>query len=204
MMSPMTTDRGTGTLRLLAVLAVGLSATTACASGNPATAYRAMPSVSSAAPTAGLAQPYQSPDGYSIRPPIGWVPRPGNGQDGRSAAYTAPAVDRANPKAFAMDLTIVVRPVTADLQTLVDQAKEQTPRTLVAYQVVTDKPVMANGLPGHLLGGTYDDRGDPRENLQLLVVNTGKVYTVTFTGPASRFASLHDLALASMSSFTVS
>ena len=191
----------TGTLRLLAVLVVGLTATAACSSGNPATAYRAMPSLASAAPSAPLAAPFQSPDGYSLKPPAGWVAHPGNGL---SAAFSAPSVDRTNPKAFAEDLTVVVTPVADDLQTLVDQAKEKTPSTLTNYQVVTDKPVMANGLPGHLLGGTYDDRGDPRQNLQLLVVNTGKEYAVTFTGPASRFASLRDLATASMSSFTVS
>jgi hypothetical protein len=189
-------------IRLLTVLALG-SPLAACASGNPATEYRAFPSISAAtSPSGMLGNPVQSPDGFSITPPARWVASPTAGRTGRSLAYVEPSASATKPSADFLD--VVVTPATDDLQTLVDRAKEDTPRVLTNYMVVTDKPTMANGLPGHLLGGTYDDRGVHLQNLQLIVVNGGRSYTITFTGPASTFPALHDLALASMSSFTVS
>lgn len=202
MMSRMRTARAIGALRLLTVLALGLPAA-ACSSGNPATAYRAFPSIASAtAPSGVLGKAVQSPEGFSIAPPAQWVARPETGRNGPSMVYTEASPGPMKPSADQLD--IVVTPAITDLQTLVDQSKDETPRKLTNYRVVTDKPTVASGLPGHLLGGTYDDRGVRFENLQLIVVNDGKAYTLTFTGPASTFGSLHDLALASMSSFTVS
>ena len=192
------------TLRLLAVLAVGLSGTAACATGNPATAYRALPSSVTAIPSAPLAQPVQSPDGYSIAPPAGWVRSPASGPNGPSLAFFAPPADRPGSNPPADGLAVTVAPAAADLQTLVDQAKNTDPRIRANYRIVTDKPTIASGLPGHLLGGTYDVGGVTWENLRLIVVNSEKEYTVTFTGPASSFASLHAIALASMSTLTVS
>jgi hypothetical protein len=77
---------------------------------------------------------------------------------------------------------VVITPTTAPLASLVAETKQKYPSILTNYKVVTDQPTVVNGHPAYLLGGTYDDqRSGPLENIQLLLVQDGKQYTITFT-----------------------
>lgn len=197
-------------MRVLAgVLAVSLAGLAGCSSAEPAAPGTPAPSApaSSAAPQPGgdsLAAAYHSPDGYGISPPAGWVLHPTDGQGGLSVVFAAPAIDKAAPKPFADNLNVVVTPTPATLDALIAETKQKYPSVLTNYKVVTDQPAVVNGHPAHLLGGTYDDeRSGPLQNIQLIVVEAGKEYTITFTSPAPSFDSFHAVVQASLSSFTL-
>jgi hypothetical protein len=189
------------------VIAVGLIDLAGCSSQNTSAPSPPAPSAapSAVAPSVPLAAAYHSPDGYSISPPDGWVLHPTTGQQGLSVVFAATTVDAAAQKPFANNLNVVVTPTPDTLDSLISQAKQQSPGLLPNYTVVTDQPVtLADGQPAHLLGATYDQQGTGSlENIQLLLVDAGKEYTITFTSPAASFDSYHDLAQASLASFTL-
>jgi len=189
-----------------AVIAVGLVAMASCSSGSTGapSAPAPPPAPSAAAPSAPLAAAYHSPDGYSISPPDGWVLHPTDGQNGVSVVFAAPGLDKAARKPFVDNLNVVVTTTADSLDTLVAQTKQQYPSVLTNYKVVTDQPTVVNGHSAHLLGGTYDDEGaGPLQNIQLILADAGKEYTVTFTSVASSFDGFHDPIQASLSTFTL-
>jgi hypothetical protein len=151
---------------------------------------------------ADLAVPYHSPDGYSISPPAGWSAR---GYPSLSAAFVAPTLDNAVQKPFVDNLNVVVAPTPLTLGSTISQEKQQNPSYLSNYTIVTDQPTtLPNGQTAHLLGGTFDwPNGGELENIQLVLVNAGKEYAVTFTSSAGNFNNNYDLARASLSSFTL-
>jgi len=133
------------------------------------------------------------------------VLHPTTGQQGLSVVFAATTVDAAAQKPFVNNLNVVITPTTENLDSLIAEAKQQSPSLLPHYTVVTDQPAtLSNGQPAHLLGATYDQQGTGSlENIQLILVDAGKEYTITFTSPAGSFDSYHDLAQASLASFTL-
>ena len=189
-----------------AVIAAGLVGVASCSSGSTAAPNTPAPppAPSAAAPSAPLAAAYHSPDGYSISPPDGWVLHPTDGQNGVSVVFAAPGLDKAAKKPFVDNLNVVVTTTADSLDTLVAQTKQQYPSVLTNYKVVTDQPTVVNGHSAHLLGGTYDDESSgPLQNIQLILADAGKEYTVTFTSAASSFDGFHDPIQASLSTFTL-
>jgi hypothetical protein len=191
----------------LTVVAIGLLGVTGCSAGNSGTPVPA-PSPSAApavpAPSVPLAAAYHSPDGYSISPPDGWVLHPTNGQNGVSVVFAASALDPAAKKAFVDNLNVVITATPETLDALVAQTKQQYPSVLTNYKIVTDQPTTLNGHAAHLLGGTYDDpAAGPLQNIQLILADAGKEYTVTFTSAAPSFDGFHEPIQASLSTFTL-
>jgi hypothetical protein len=151
-----------------------------------------------------LAATYHSPDGYSLSPPDGWVLHPTDGQNGVSVVFAAPALDQAAKKPFVDNLNVVITPTPDTLDNLVAQTKQQYPSVLTNYKVVTDQPTTVNGHAAHLLGGTYDDpTAGPLQNIQLILAEAGKEYTVTFTSATASFDGFHEPIQASLSTFTL-
>ena len=192
-------------VRLFAlVIAVGLVGVAGCSSGGAPSTPAPSSAPSAAPPSAPLAAAYQSPDGYTISPPDGWVLHPTDGQNGVSVVFAAPDLDKAARKPFVDNLNVVVTTTADSLDTLVAQTKQQYPSVLTNYKVVTDQPTVVNGHSAHLLGGTYDDESaGPLQNIQLILADAGKEYTVTFTSVASSFDGFHDPIQASLSTFTL-
>jgi hypothetical protein len=194
-------------LRLFAVVvAVGLSGVVGCSSGNTTAPSTPAPSEapSAAAPSVPLAAAYHSADGYSISPPADWILHPTGGQNGVSVVFGAPAVDKAAKKPFVDNLNVVITATSDNLASLVAQTKQQYPSVLTNYKIVTDQPTVVNGHSAHLLGGTYDDESSgPLQNIQLILTDAGKEYTVTFTSAAGSFDGFHDPIQASLSTFTL-
>lgn len=192
------------------VVTVGLICVAGCSAAStsaPSTPTSSAPSAAPSAPAPALsATVYQSPDGYSIRPPAGWIMHPTGGQDGLSVLFTAPTVDKAVQKPFADNLSVAIQSTTESLDSLISETKQKYPSFLANYKVVTDQPIaVAGGQPAHLLGGTYDVEGTGTlENIQLTVTNPGKAYTVTFTSPAGSFDNYHDQIQAALASFALS
>jgi hypothetical protein len=198
----------TGSRRRLfaAVVAVGLVGLVGCSSGS--TSAPSEPSSEPAAPSAPsapLTEAYKSPDGYSISVPAGWVFHPTDGQNGLSSLFGAPTADKTDQKPFVANINVVISPTTESLDSVASQAKQQSPGVLANFKVVTDQPTtVAGGHPAYLLGGTYDQPGTGSlENLQLLLVEAGKQYTITFTSPAGSFSNYQTSAQASLASFTL-
>ena len=119
--------------------------------------------------------------------------------------FAATGLDPAAQKPFVDNLNVVVTASTKSLEDLVAEGKAKYPSVLTNYKVITDQSIdMPNGQPAHLLGGTFDAEGyGPEENIQLIIVNGGKSYTVTFTSPAVSFDKYHDLVQASLASFVL-
>lgn len=201
------TRKASGPLKpLLAMaVAVGLLGVVGCSSSAgpapdaPTSAVAPAQSAPAAASTA-----YHSPEGYSIKPPPGWVLRPTDLKSGLSSLFVAGRADTSAATPFTDNLNVVITPTTRSLADNVAETKRQYPGLLPHYQLVTDEPTVVNGLPAHLLGATFDDgRGGTLENLQLLIVNAGNEYTVTFTTPAPSFDTKHPIAQAALTSFTL-
>jgi len=211
MMLHMRTRRATGLLAsrtrgCAALIAAGLIGVTGCSSGNTSAPSAPPPSTAptTAAPSVPLAAAYHSPDGYSISPPDGWVLHPTDGQNGVSVVFAAPALDQAAKKPFVDNLNVVITATPETLDALVAQTKQQYPSVLTNYKVVTDQPTTVNGQAAHLLGGTYDDpAAGPLQNIQLILAEGGKEYTVTFTSAAPSFDAFHEPIQASLSTFTL-
>ena len=148
------------------------------------------------------AAPYHSKDGYSISAPAGWIFHPSDGQNGVSSIFGAPTTDSAAKIPFVDNINVVITPADADLETAVAKSIQQGPSILPNYKVTTNEPTTADGHPAHLLGGTYDDgQAGPLENLQLIIVNGSKEYTISFTSTTENYSGQRDLAEASLNSF---
>ena len=130
---------------------------------------------------------------------------PTTGQQGLSVVFAATTVDTAAHQPFVNNLNVVITPTTDTLDSLIAQDKQQSPGLLPHYTVVTDQAAtLSKGRQAHLLGATYDQQGTGSlENIQLILVDAGKEYTITFTSPAESFDNYHDLAQASLASFTL-
>jgi DcrB len=198
--------RATGSqIRLVAVaVAVGLVGVAGCSSASTSAPSPPPPSAA-APPAAPLTQAYQSPDGYSISAPAGWIFHPTDGQNGLSSLFGAPTADRTDQKPFVANINVVITATADSLDNLVSQTRQQAPTVLANFKVVTDQPTtVAGGHPAYLLGGTYDQQGTGSlENLQLLLVEAGKQYTVTFTSPAGSFSTYQASAQAALASFNL-
>ena len=189
-----------------ASVAAGLAMLAGCSSGSAPTtsAPPASEAPASDAPAAALAAPYQSPDGYRISPPAGWVQREVTGVPGLSVAFIAPEPDTAGQKPFADNLNMIVNPTADSLDNLVEKAKQESPTALPNYQVVVDEPTTAGGQPAHLLGATYDQEGTGQaRNIQVITVSGGKEYTATVTATAGNFDRIADVARASLASLSL-
>jgi hypothetical protein len=168
----------------------------------------------SAAPTADdpdkgrvtLGPPFRNPaDGYQIEPPAGWVQRRTNPADGISVAFTAPTPDTSGGQPFNTNLNVFITPAKGTLEQSVAQTIQMYPSVLENYQVVINEPtVMFDEHPAHFLGGTYDVPGVGKvQNLQLMLVEAGKLYTTTFTTPEKSYPALQTNAFGSLISFTL-
>lgn len=201
------------------VLAISLVGLVGCSSSDHSSGPSS-PSSVAVAPPASPSQPstaspsqapptlsstvYDSPDGYTIRPPEAWVLHPTGGENGLSVLFSAPSADPAVQRPFADSLTVAIASTTDSLDVLMTKTKQQYPNYLKNYTVITDQPItLSDGRSqGHLLGGTYDMPGTGLlQNIQLTVLNAGKSYTVTFTSPASDFDNYHTLVQAVLASF---
>lgn len=186
---------------LLAVALVGTASCSSSASNTP-TAPQAADAPS--APAVNLANPYHSKDGYSISPPADWIYHPTDGQGGVSSVFGAPARDPGAKAPFVDNINVVVVPASGDLNTLVAETKQQYPSVLTNYTVTTDEPTTVNNHPAYLLGGTYEDpKSGPLQNIQIMVVDSGKLYTATFTSATPTFNSMQEVAKASLRSFRI-
>jgi hypothetical protein len=191
--------------------AVALAGLAGCSSDTPASDSASAPTPPGAAtasasapanPSAALGAPYRSPDGYFISPPAGWALHPVDPRSGVSVVFAATTLDKAAAKPFADNLNVVITPESRPLDAVVAETKAKYPTIVTNYQVVTDQPVSVQGQPAHLIGGTYaDERSGALENIQLVVVNGGKMYSVTFTTPAASFDKFHEAMNASLGSF---
>lgn len=191
--------------RICAVLlAATLAGMTACSSVDTAAPAARSAAPASSAPAANLAAPYQSKDGYSISPPTGWIYHPVDSQRGVSSIFGAPGRDAGAKAPFVDNINVVITPTTSDLGAVIAATKQQYPGILTNYQVTTDEPTTVNNRPAYLLGGTYDDpKSGPLQNIQVILVDAGKAYSITFTSAAATFASLKQIATASLNSFTL-
>lgn len=135
------------------------------------------------------ADAYSSPDGYSITPPKGWATHP-IGSKGTSVVFGAPesAPSRSGP--FLDNINIFISPNQDSLDAVIARAKEESPKYLANYKVIGEiGTALPSGQPAHEIGGTYDDEtSGPLENLQLIVIDSGKEYTVTYTATRDSFA----------------
>jgi hypothetical protein len=186
------------------VVAAGLVGLTGCASENPPPASPP-PSPASADPgVVALAPPYRHPtEGYQVRPPVGWVQQATAPQDGISVLFSSPTPDSSGQNSFTSNLNVFITPARGTLDDSVATTIGTYPSVLRNYQLITNDPtVIAGDRPAHLLGGTYDVPGVGRlQNLQLVVVDAGKLYTVTVTCPEHSYPELRKTALAALSSF---
>lgn len=201
--------RFTGVKHAMGICSVLLVATaaavlTGCSSGPvPQAAPVAAPP--SPAPSSQVGRPYHSPDGYSINPPSGWVLHPTSPGSGISVLFAADTVDPAAQKPFVDNLNVVITPTDKTVESLAAETKAKYPSILTNYKSVTDQATtMPTGQAGYLLGGTFDAEGyGSEENIQLLIVNAGKLYTATFTTATGSFDGHHDLFQASLASLVV-
>jgi hypothetical protein len=113
-----------------------------------------------------------------------------------SAVFIAPGLDPA--AMFVDNINVVIDTAHKDLQSTIAESKRAFPTVLTHYRVVIDEPATANGQRAHLLGGTYILKNRTLENLQLVLIADGLLYTVTFTCPAASFKALRGRAQASL------
>lgn len=192
--------------RLLgAVLAAGLAGAAGCSSSAPPEAApTTAPSAAAESGRVTLGQPFRSPaDGYQISPPAGWVQRPTAPEDGISALFLAPTPDTSGQKPFNTNLNVLITPARGNLEQSVADTIQLFPSILQNYQLVINEPTVVSGEhPAHFLGGTYDLPGVGRiQNLQLVLVEAGKLYTITVTCPEKAYPGLQTNAVGSLSSF---
>lgn len=185
------------------VIAVLVAGVVGC-SAEPSPAPRPT-APSTSAPAAGLVGPaYRSPDGYTISPPAGWREFPIEKQAGISSAFGATQLDKGAAKPFAANLNVVITPENRPLDAVIAQTKELYPSVLAGYKVVIDQPTGDGAQPAHILGGTYNDENGALQNVQLVTIKAGKMYTVSYTSSAASFAGLREVFQASMSTFAAS
>ena len=194
---------------VVALAAVGLLGLGGCTSSSGAASTPHPPSAgppAPAGPSVELTTPYESPDGYSISAPAGWVLHPTDGQNGLSVLFAAQTKDAAAQKPFVDNINVVITPVMAEsLDAIVERTKQQSPAVLPNYSLVDVRPIDVDGHDGRLLTATYDHEGaaGQLQNLQLIAVNGTKQYTVTFTSAAGSFGNLQVLAKSSLSSLVL-
>lgn len=187
-----------------ALLVVGVVGLSGCSSATPGTPQPPSASVSRPAPAPALAAPFKTTDNYTIAPPAGWIYHPTDKQGGISSIFGAPTLDPSATNPFVDNINVVITPATKTLDDIVAQTKQAYPGYLTNYRVVIDEATTADGRPAHLLGGAYDDaKAGKLRNLQIILLDQGKQYTITFTATADKFDGLRAVAEASLRSFTL-
>lgn len=186
--------------------AVGLAGCTVAVEGTPSPVGAAPAAAGPAAPApaAPAAPPAEdlvrdAQGRFGIVPPPGWE-RDTSEVGEIALLFVAPDPDvDDSARTFAANLNVLVRPADQDLTAVVDEARALLPERVPGYTAGTDEPaVLPGGVPAHLLGGTFTDRGFALRNLQLFTVVDGRTLIVTGTalaGAWGRHAAELDAAL---------
>ena len=164
-------------------VALALSAVAGCTGGSaePPPA----PATSSTAPGAPSQKGHAE---YDFIPPPGFVQVPTDGHQGLVAEFTLPGEGANTVRA---NMTVAVSPVRTDLKAFTDDSKRSLLAAFPDYQPTVDEAfTLANGQRGWLLGGRYDLRGAPVQNLQLLLIGSQAKFVfngLTAVGRAAEF-----------------
>jgi hypothetical protein len=126
---------------------------------------------------------FGDPEGrFGLVPPSGWVVDT-SGASGTAALFLNPKPTPTAAGSFTANINVLIVPNAAELAATVRDARLTSVR---GYLPVEDAPfVLADGSPGHLLGGRFSDpAGFTLRNVQLFTVRGARTIVVTGTAPA--------------------
>lgn len=143
--------------------------------------------------------------GYNISLPKGWTSNVIAPETKAIVAFSNPATDSQNGKAFAANVVIAYLSASSggsDLQTATDNTKNSGPKRFKNFSVVGDKSVDLNGSPARILETTFTNKdGVDVSSKQLFTYKNQRVYVVTaIAGKSSwtKYSALFDLVLMSL------
>jgi hypothetical protein len=141
-----------------------------------------------AVPVAGVAVPQRDfgdeQGRFGLAPPSGWV-LDTSGSSGTAAVFLNPQPTESAAGRFTANINVLVLPAATGLPGTVTDARQEV-TTVRGYRGFEDEPfTLADGTPGHLLGGRFDGpSGFVLRNVQLFTVHEDRTIVVTGTAPA--------------------